>query len=477
MPLDNSFHRLKNLFETMSRTNSMGYGFPNEPSTADQFGMDMPSQGGIGGPQPYPFDEVPRPNAGGIIPPLHPSMIGAEGGLTQPPLPDVIQPENIASQQYESGYMPEYDPNQRMLELYKPQHDAQERLSALLASAPERNKPGIGRKIAASLVGFGGGPRAADAALYAPYHHAVEDWEMKVRPTQYEANLERYENANERQLALGTMTREQAERRLQMDEKKRISKEETDKFKADTSRMRAEAYTYKQYHPNSVFKTDYDGMLYAINPQTNEVVPLDIDTKKLNDEDKIRLQIQGRLDVAGAQHGYRSAEIAQRGDEARETKKTIPGSAPKTGAGAKPLTPSAKVTDTIYRAGELANTNPRLGNFVTVDGRKVTVKKPGERNGPTQAEYNQIIEHLYPDLGAQREILRGGIKEAKGQEVRGVSSPVGGKAAPKSKTPSPPVKNPEDRIIVEALDGKGRFSLPREQKERAIARGYKVIKE
>lgn len=130
------------------------------------------------------------------------------------PLPEVVSQDRINS--FEDGTMmpPEIDYDKRMLELYKPEHSASERLREIVGRMPERNNPGIMRKIAASFLGFGGGPQAADLALYAPYYNAMSDWKNEYGPARDMAQEERYSNNNARMLANNILAQQMSDRRI-----------------------------------------------------------------------------------------------------------------------------------------------------------------------------------------------------------------------------------------------------------------------
>ena len=93
-----------------------------------------------------------------------------------------------------------------MNDLYDPETQATNRFNELLEQMPERNKPGVLRKIGASIVGLGGGPQAARRSLYAPYYNELEDWKEKIGPAQAGMTQERLGNVNKRQLAYQTIS-------------------------------------------------------------------------------------------------------------------------------------------------------------------------------------------------------------------------------------------------------------------------------
>src|SRR3990167_6075370 len=116
---------------------------------------------------------------------------GSSGRMPSPTFPTMgTSPEQIYDSQ----------PNDRELgrlgELYQPEDEMSNRFRELLDTIPERNKPGVLRKIASAIVGLGGGNQ--EQALYAPYNRKMEDWKAKLEPTQAGMIQERMSNANER---------------------------------------------------------------------------------------------------------------------------------------------------------------------------------------------------------------------------------------------------------------------------------------
>src|SRR3990167_1729408 len=131
---------------------------------------------------------------------------GSSGRMPSPTFPTMgTSPEQIYDSQ----------PNDRELgrlgELYQPEDEMSNRFRELLDTIPERNKPGVLRKIASAIVGLGGGNQ--EQALYAPYNRKMEDWKAKLEPTQAGMINERQENNILRQIAQAEMTNDRMVRR------------------------------------------------------------------------------------------------------------------------------------------------------------------------------------------------------------------------------------------------------------------------
>lgn len=205
-----------------------------------------------------------------------------------------------------------------------------------LEEMPQRNKPGIWRRIAASIVGGGGGD--AQAALYAPYLRQMADWKAKMDAIQPAMGYERQSNAIGRQAASDIARDRIAQRREDTRIRDLERKEKTDAENIAIRQGRLAVAEYKAKNPTRRFFEDEQGNLVAVDPVSQDaeyVIGPDgpINTGKLSDAERINLDIQGRIKVARVQgeearktEGTRSAndlrEIAARGAEQRETKTT-----------------------------------------------------------------------------------------------------------------------------------------------------------
>ena len=372
---------------------------------------------------------------------------------------------------------------------YVPEHQYADQLGQMIQHFPQRNDPGILRNIVASIAGFGGGPQAAEDVQYAPYNRELEDWKAKYQPTYQAATLERYENANERQLARQRDQFNIQNRRADIEERKAENKEKIDREKVEISRTRAAAYDYHQRHPLAKFQQDKAGNIIAIDPLTHkaEYVPDPVTGEpikgiKLPEQDHINLDVKKFREEEQIRQSDALKRIEAQGEQSRLTKKT-PGAA-RLGADGKPLSPAATKVDRYNRARQLLDANPDYEGIIELGkGNDFKINSAGI----SKDEYDMIFNYIYgtagPVAGQDINLDSGApapnsskpqatpdmIDRAKQGEVRGDTEPVV-KSGPK-------LKNPEDRIIVQAPDGGARFSLPREQKELALKKGYKVIQE
>jgi len=211
-----------------------------------------------------------------------------------------------------------------------------------LEELPERNKPGVWRRIGASIVGMGGGD--ADKALYGPYYRQLADWDAKMKAIQPAMVNERGANQVERQAAADIARETTASRRATTAQQEADRRAKTDAENIKIRQDRVAIAAFRASKPTFKFFEDENGNLVGVdqsNPDNIEYItsPVDgkaINTGKLSEEEKINLQIAGRIRVARVAgeearktENTRSAndrtEIGLRGDEARETKKTIPG--------------------------------------------------------------------------------------------------------------------------------------------------------
>lgn len=229
------------------------------------------------------------------------------------------------------------DPIGMINQLYQPERQVQDEYMQHLRNMPTRNNPSTLRRIGAI---FSGTPERADRFLHAPYYNQLADWEMRGKALEPAMQAERYTNANERQLAGNLLTWNAANRRADIAEMNAQNKAKTDAEKLKIARHRAETYRYSREHPNMELQETSDGSLVAINPQNKEVSYIkdpetgeNIKVDTLSDEEKIQLQIRGRLQAIGAQgaenrrtnvqeHQQRLEQIEAQGEQSRETKAT-----------------------------------------------------------------------------------------------------------------------------------------------------------
>jgi len=338
------------------------------------------------------------------------------------------------------------DPVQRMRELYQPDTRATDKLYEMLEQIPERNKPGLLRKIAASVAGLSsGGPKAADQMLYAPYYKQLQEFETKFKPTEAVAQQERLQNVNLRQIASSVLANEAAQRRLDIQSQD-----------ANTRARRADIYAkftdWKMQNQDwDIVKTE-GGNYMLINKTTGETKDSGIPTGTLDELQELNLNIQARKDIARIPRTVISSGTT--------TSVTTPA----------PPTPNQEQIRRFNKALELYNSRPDLRPYIQLDPstNAFEIAEPREggffRSGVPKDkidEINRLI--LEQETPAPRTTTS--------QSNR--TSTTGG--APSK--PVIPVREPTPqpgRIIVEK-DGK-RFSLPATQREQALKQGYKEVK-
>src|SRR6187402_1456825 len=178
----------------------------------------------IGGPEMQMQNAIPIPTQ--AAPPI-PQIGAVPPVLTQ--IADAQKPQPQAS----------------TFDEYTPETMATDRFNKLLENIPERRSPGIARRIAASGSTFGGGGiKAAEQVMYAPYERELSDWKEKTGPYREAANLERYANANERQVTSSKAANEVAIRR----------QDEIDRHNRETeaaTNTRNRIQQYKVEHPDA----------------------------------------------------------------------------------------------------------------------------------------------------------------------------------------------------------------------------------
>lgn len=191
---------------------------------------------------------------------------------------------------------------------YKPRTQAQEGFSQLLGAYPQRNKPGLARKLTAVGAGIGAGRRRQDPfetqerVLYAPYMRDVEDWKHKVQPSYQAAQLENIANANERQLAGNILT----------NQRQQAATESRERIAAETNRIReirAEAYDIAQRAKAAGWKIITTGpRIIAVNTdgERRDLGPNDLSERQ-------RIILEGEWDeIAAEARGRAALDVAER---------------------------------------------------------------------------------------------------------------------------------------------------------------------
>lgn len=424
MPNFMEFLRLKNLF--------------GQP---DIVGNDMPSQGGFFG--NMRTMENPRQDPWGNVS-FGPPTDMREMADTQIP-----------------GPAP-YDAGARMRELYQPETAASERYDELLGQYPTRmdNEPSKLRRIGSAIIalgqsmgpqGFrnfrpGAGMEAGLEFMNRPYTEKLGDWRNQIGPAAQAATLERTNNTNERMFANQTVTREQADSKL---EQKTKNDEEKNRIAAD----RAEVYRLKSLMPN--FRFDFSGPTVLVaNPQTGKVEDTKISTGSMSDADKIALQQENsleRIGAAGAEsretenlrqtnregmaetRGWKVGSIPDPMDPSKQigvqyneitgeikpiqfngqqTPITKVGTGGSSGAGKTELPTQTKVRQ-FNSARQLYNTRADLKPFIKLGTNDFTITPPGKgvfggATGPTPEQYQELQNAIY---GSQPAINQPGRTE------------------------------------------------------------------
>lgn len=155
--------------------------------------------------------------------------------------------------------------------MYEPEHSGIDRMNSMLTSMPERNHPGMMRKIFGGIAqGLGGGPEAYENIAYAPYHREMADWQAKYKPISELADAERNINTSNRQFATSVMGQRNTERRLAETERNNLAKNENDRKKTEISQQNAATQRFKAEHPNAHITTNKAGQLIAVDRTTGE---------------------------------------------------------------------------------------------------------------------------------------------------------------------------------------------------------------
>lgn len=281
---------------------------------------------------------------------------------------------------------PEDDITTLMSRLYTPETAMSQRFSELIGKYPQRTKPGKLRQIGAVAMGLRNANKNANPIqtmemqerfLHPGYAEQVADWKNQIEPAYQAANLERYSNANERQLAYQTAQAETNRKRADISERAQVERERSNRANEEIRQQRADVYAWKSMNPN--LKFDFSGPYVLVaDPLSGQVINTKIPTGSLSDADKLALQ-----------HDYRSQEITQRGEVAKGVKSTPSGSS----AASKPESSNQAKIREYNAARQLYNTRKDLQ-------RLIKLGTPGTNDfeiqkGGTPEQYNDIAKTIY----------------------------------------------------------------------------------
>lgn len=329
------------------------------------------------------------------------------------------------------------EPDDEMMR-FEPEHYYSDQYDNLLKDMPQYKEPGGWRKaLTAIAAGFAGRPLEVNNVLQAPYARKYDAWKNKadaVRPAMLE---ERQRNQQNRMFAQTSNSQRIAQQRADTSAAAQRAKEATDKEKIEIAKGRAATYDWKAKHPNHTYKTDSDGYIIAIDPQTNTMTYVvdregtPVKSSTLPDEDKMELQLKNQKELIGARETsqknlaeYRgtitSRQIRERGEESRKTKTTVPGKAPSSASGA--MSPSQLATERINKANAYLAAHPEAKDFVKIEGRNVTIAPASSggffSRGPSKADRDAAYNAIYG--GAQQ--TAGNTSPAKPQAAHPIGS-------------------------------------------------------
>lgn len=331
----------------------------------------------------------------------------------------------------------ENDAFERIMNVYQPSHGAEDRLTDILNRFPERGKPSIWNRLLSIPATVSYGLHGRDEALYGDYNNQVEDYRNRLAPALRLAEIERYNNANERQLVLGAMQRDISERRARATEElygKRGEKIDADiardKEKLDIQRKKAEVAGALQRDRNlQLVKDTESGEWTVVNRATRETFKTglkhgdisDIENINMRQEDalerigKTQESINEREQDKGWQYFERDGKLYRvKGSETPQEvsipgEGTIvkPGTAKTGGAGKKGdegKSDSQIKQERINRASELIARRPELGDWITKDqfgNPTVKADEPGMFWGKTlpPGERARINEYIFEGRG------------------------------------------------------------------------------
>jgi hypothetical protein len=362
----------------------------------------------------------------------------------------------------------------RISQLYQPQHSAQDALNQTLSNFPQRPNPTGFQKVLAALATIGqGGPAAEshgamigykspnnmagvyDSALYRDYNNQVADWSNKIKPLEYAANEERYYNTNQRQLAEQT-ARNETQRDVANEKERHNQAVEA-------------AVQFKQAHPDWRQVTGKAGTVVFVNPKDpNQIVDTKLDSGKMTDYDRIRLQGDIRKDIvntqqAGATQREREAQSAATGREnIRQSGADVrAANKPNSAGGPKPMTPAQQKVDLYNKAQKALSEHPEWSDYIKLaPGNNFMLSTPPwYKGGKDKATFDTVHDAIY-----------------------GPSQQAAAPKSPPNAAPSAPQQAPKEQpsgrrlAISDNRTGKVIGTIPEEQEKSLDKSKYTVVR-
>jgi hypothetical protein len=211
----------------------------------------------------------------------------------------------------------------------------QDAYNRLLASRPEREDPGLARRIVAAGMSVGMRPgdvkdplQTQEEVMYAPHMRAMKDWSDQVEPAYRSAQLENTSNANERQMRSSYMTNQtnmqryqdmndQATRRNDITQANNERKNSIQEKKNQAEDAWRRGYTFSVVG-NKLMAHSPDGDSYEAG-EAADYDPLTIAKYKHKyTMDEIGKRTEGSIEIKNAIPGYNPANPAGRGGQTPE---------------------------------------------------------------------------------------------------------------------------------------------------------------
>lgn len=304
------------------------------------------------------------------------------------------------------------DIGSRMQELYNPSTVAGDRFEGLIDAYPERNEPGMLRKIASiglaslsDLFGKGQGQQTFNDMMYPGFERKLTDWKTKIGPAQQAANLERQENVNTRTLAHQTVSNEIRAK----SEEEKVRKNEADQ---KLKQQRADVYEFKAKNPHLKLTSAKGGNIMAFNSLTGETTDTGISSGSLSDSDKITLMGEQALERVSAQgeEARKTEGLRQEGRESiSETRGWKVGTIP------DPNDPSKQL-------GVQYNEITGEVKPIKIEGQNISsITKPGTTTTPQNISLQNIQSKTQETLQALDELL-----DEKGKLKNEIKTSIGG---------------------------------------------------
>jgi hypothetical protein len=358
----------------------------------------------------------------------------------------------------------------------QPSNEAETQLRAMLGQMPQRNRPGLGRRIMSGMVALGVNedPRYLELSRQVAdpkYYQEMADWNEKLDPLKALATTEGSRRNTERLIASDESRFRIAQQNADTAQQRAIDQARNAEEDRKIKRARIDLENWIAKNPNQVIKINEEGELIGIHPKTlvetpildtegdpvkgNQVTPAQAQKYAIERIDRTaagamaRVKAAGdiRATAAGKKHDW-DVELANLRSRNQITLKTTPSGNALAG---KAPSFSQRKYEILQRTNEIISRYPELKDYYTIsDKGDVSVVEEGDDPDLRALAVQRLFDvqkdtQLIPDKGTESSASPNSKPEVNPYDDSG-TSPV----APPVAKPTAPAAKPTTTATPEA---------------------------